>query len=133
MKIRKMLFGAAVLASLVFAVSCADSPSGTSDNTSGSLDLASLSVTPGTLDPAFDKDVINYAVSVANSVTNVRIDATAVDKFAGVGMDATNPITLAEGSTVFTVTVAAADYDYAHPDPAKIKRYYITITRAADK
>lgn len=139
MNIRKTVFVAVILASFAFVVSCAGASAGSDSKdegtTAGSIDLASLSVTPGTLVPAFDKNVTEYTVNVENTVKAVKVEATTVDKFAGRGIspfDVVNKNTpLTDEPTIIAVTVTAADLDFSKPDPAKIKRYYVTVTRAS--
>lgn len=41
--------------------------------------LSDLTVNPGSLDPAFNPDIMNYRVTVANNVDNVTISATKSD------------------------------------------------------
>lgn len=43
----------------------------------GNVDLTSLTVSSGTLTPAFDPAVLNYTVNVANAVTSLTVGATA--------------------------------------------------------
>ena len=83
--------------------------------------LKSLSLSSGTLTPAFDQATTSYTANVDNSVSNVTITATANDtkaNVAGAGVK-----TLNVGDNPFTVTVTAED--------GTPKSYTITITRAA--
>ena len=83
--------------------------------------LKSLSLSSGTLTPAFDPATTSYTANVGNSVSNVTITATANDtkaNVAGAGVK-----TLNVGDNPFTVTVTAED--------GTPKSYTITITRAA--
>ena len=82
--------------------------------------LKELSLSNGTLAPAFDPATTSYTANVGNSVTNVTINATANDPKAIVAGNGTK--TLAEGVKTFTVTVTAEDGSTAS--------YTVTITRA---
>ena len=82
--------------------------------------LASLSVDPGPLAPAFSAGVTNYSVNVANAVASVTVKAVANDSAAvivGAGVH-----TVAVGKNQITVTVTAAD--------GTKTVYTITVTRA---
>lgn len=83
--------------------------------------LKELSLSNGTLAPAFDPATTSYTANVGNSVTNVTINATANDPKATVAGNGTK--TLAEGVKTFTVTVTAENGSTAS--------YTVTITRAA--
>ena len=82
--------------------------------------LKSLSLSSGTLTPAFDPATTSYTANVGNSVTNVTITATANDTKANVAGNGTK--TLVEGVNTFTVTVTAENGSTAS--------YTVTITRA---
>lgn len=84
--------------------------------------LATLAVSEGTLSPAFSAGVTAYTVSVANSVEEITITATATDANAVVSGDTATHI-LTVGTNTFTVTVAAEDGETT-------KNYTITVTRA---
>ncbi|MCB7357878.1 S-layer homology domain-containing protein, partial [Enterocloster bolteae] len=81
--------------------------------------LKSLSLSSGTLTPAFDPATTSYTANVGNSVTNVTITATANDTKANVAGNGTK--TLVEGVNTFTVTVTAENGSTAS--------YTVTITR----
>jgi hypothetical protein len=86
----------------------------------GSADLATLTVTPGTLSPAFSADTTSYKVSVGNGIDSITIAATPVDPNATV--TGTGKFPLAVGSNnVFTVTVTAGT----------AKNYVINVTRGS--
>ena len=83
--------------------------------------LKSLSLSSGTLAPAFDPAITSYTTNVDNSVTSVIITATANDTKANVTGDGAHDLNV--GDNPFTITVTAED------GSAK-KSYTITITRA---
>jgi hypothetical protein len=96
-------------------------------NTNASL--ASLSLSEGSLSPAFDPATTNYTVSVANSVTEVTVTPTVDDTNATVTVhgtavssgSASDPISLSVGTTDITVEVTAED--------GSTKSYTISVTR----
>ena len=80
--------------------------------------LASLTISDGTLDPAFVDTTITYAASVQNSVEMITVMATAAHQDATIAWspatdaDATaagHQVALEVGTTRITVTVTAAD------------------------
>ncbi len=83
--------------------------------------LASLSLSSGTLSPTFDPAVPAYTASVANAITGVTV-------LAGTSPGATAVIaggsSLAVGSNVITITVTAGD-------GTTVKTYTVTVDRAA--
>jgi hypothetical protein len=88
---------------------------------SSNADLSALSLSVGTLAPAFDAAVTSYTASVANDVTSVTVTATKADATANVvvvgGSD------LAVGDNTITATVTAQD-------GVTVKTYTITVNRA---
>ena len=81
--------------------------------------LSSLSVSGQAISPKFDKNTLNYSVTVPNNVTNVTINATATDAKATVsGKGSKN---LSEGSNKFSIVVTAEN--------GSKKTYTINITR----
>ena len=95
--------------------------------------LSALSLTVGTLSPAFAPDVANYTAMVDNSVTSVTVNATQADdtNFATPVIAATGASTdvgtLGVGVTTITVTVA----ETTPSDPPKTATYVIRLTRRA--
>lgn len=83
--------------------------------------LASLSLSAGTLSPLFTQENTSYTASVANSVTTVTVAATAAD--TGATVVVTGGQTLAVGPNVLTVAVTSKS--------GAVKTYTITVTRAA--
>ncbi len=57
----------------------------------GNADLAALTVTPGSMVPVFNPDMLSYRVDVANSVTSVTLRATV--------QDATSTLTINGGAS----------------------------------
>jgi hypothetical protein len=89
--------------------------------------LSALSVTPGSLSPAFAADTLGYTVNVASDVTSVAISATKADSNAVISGDVPNSgqanITLSGATTPVSIIVTA-------PSGAS-KTYSIDVTRAA--
>ena len=89
--------------------------------------LSALSLSAGTLDPAFEGDVFSYTASVGNDVTSTTVSATANDAGASVAINGEDTDELAVdldvGDNAITVTVTAANGDQAD--------YTVTVTRAA--
>ncbi|MBK9308056.1 MAG: cadherin-like beta sandwich domain-containing protein [Nitrospira sp.] len=94
--------------------------------------LSALTVTPGTLAPAFTSDTLDYTVNVAATVTSVTVSATKSDPnavmsgslTAGAGVatgQATIPLGGPGTATPVTITVAAPN--------GTIKTYGITVNR----
>ena len=88
---------------------------------SNNANLSALSVSIGTLTPAFNATTTSYTVSVANSVTSLTISATAAHTAATV--TGTGVKTLSVGANPFEIKVTAED--------GTIKTYLITVTREA--
>ena len=87
---------------------------------SANVNLATLTVSTGTLSPAFNANVTTYTVTVPNEITDLTINATAQD--ANATVTGTGEKTLNVGSNVFTITVTAED-------GAETKNYTIAVTR----
>lgn len=87
---------------------------------SDNANLKSLSLSKGTLSPAFSASKTSYTVSVANDVTEIKVYATAEDSGAKVVISGESALKV--GKNTRTVTVTA-------PSGAQ-KNYTITITRA---
>jgi len=88
---------------------------------SSNNNLASLSVSSGTLSPAFNAAVTNYTCTVANSVSSLTITATAADATATVAGAGVKNLNV--GSNMFQVVVTAQN--------GNIKTYVLTVTRQA--
>ena len=89
---------------------------------SDNANLKSLSLSKGTLSPKFSASKTSYTATVAKSVTEVKIYATAQDSGAKVAISGESA--LKEGKNTRTVTVTA-------PSGAQ-KTYTITITRSEE-
>jgi glucan-binding YG repeat protein len=78
-----------------------------------SANLSGLVLSSGTLDPAFNKEVYNYNVSVDNSMSAITITPTAEDPAATIKINdvkvpsgaASGSINLDEGGNIITITV----------------------------
>ncbi len=101
---------------------------------SSNNNLSALSVTPGSLDPAFTASTLSYTVNVATTVTSVDVSATKADAnavmsgdvTAGTGMatgQATIPLDGPGTSKVVSITVTA-------PSGAS-QTHTVTVNRAA--
>jgi hypothetical protein len=111
---------------------------GDSNNVSGSpppvplspdAKLSSLTVTPGTFQPVFSSDVINYTVDVLTTVTSVAV--TAQPQTAGATVNINGQVTTklsvtlgaAGSTTVVTIVVTAVS--------GSQNTYIVTVNRAA--
>ena len=91
---------------------------------SNAADLSGLSLSAGTLTPAFNAATTSYTASVATGISMVTVTATKSQASASVAQSPDNPVTLAVGAaTPITVTVTAED--------GTTKAYTVTVTRAA--
>lgn len=96
--------------------------------------LSGLTISQGTLSPAFAQDIDTYTASVANSVESVTLTASVNEPHASMTLKkdgdaevwdgAASVQSLSVGANVFTVTVTAQD-------GTTTKTYTITVTRAA--
>ena len=85
--------------------------------------LASLTVSEGTLTPAFAPTTTSYSVDVANSITNITLTAQAEDPKATVSGD-TGTHSLQIGENPFTITVTAED-------GVTTETYSVKVTRSS--
>jgi hypothetical protein len=83
--------------------------------------LSGLTVSPGTLDPAFDPGTTEYTVDLAYVDETILITATKSDTKATLSGD-TGSCLVAVGANTFTITVTAEDASYTE--------YTITADRA---
>ncbi len=74
---------------------------------SNNANLKSLSVSAGTLSPKFNKNTVNYTLSVPYETEKLNVYATADDTKAKVNV--TNPTNLSVGTNTINVTVTAQD------------------------
>jgi|GEM_PF-4032327 len=91
---------------------------------SANANLGSLSLSSGSLIPAFSPEVTSYAVNVANGVTSMTLTGTSEDAGAAVSYAPSQTTALTVGANVLTVTVTAAD-------GATVKHYAVTVNVAA--
>jgi len=97
---------------------------------SSNSSLAGLTVSPGSLSPAFSSGTTNYTASVFNTVTTVTVTPSTTDPNATVTVNGTavtsgtasGPIALAEGLNTITIVVTAQD-------GTTTKTYTLTVTR----
>ncbi|GKS59815.1 hypothetical protein YTPLAS18_33420 [Nitrospira sp.] len=98
----------------------------------GNNNLSGLTVSPGTLSPAFDTNTTSYNVDVASTVSSISVTATLQDTGAtlmvngqGTNSGQSRSITLQGpgSSTPFAIVVTA-------PNGAQ-KTYFVTVNRAA--
>jgi hypothetical protein len=100
----------------------------------GNNNLSALTVSPGSLAPAFAQNTLNYTVNVASDVTSVNVSASKADPnavmsgsvTAGTGVatgQAIIPLNGAGTSTSVSITVTAPN--------GSSKTYTITVNRAA--
>jgi len=74
---------------------------------STNADLATLTVSAGTLTPAFSAGTTSYTVTVLTSVTTLTVTATKANTFASLVIAPSQPMTLSLGPNPATVTVTA--------------------------
>ncbi|MFA6506711.1 MAG: cadherin-like beta sandwich domain-containing protein [Treponemataceae bacterium] len=76
---------------------------------SNNADLASISVSPGTLSPNFAPNVTDYTVVIENDIDNITITGTASDPKATISGQSGQNVKLDEGTNKITITVTAED------------------------
>jgi hypothetical protein len=94
---------------------------------STNANLSALTLSSGSLNPAFDSATTGYTASVANAVSSITVTPTAANGNATVtvnGGSASGTIALNVGSNTVTVLVTAQDSAFT-------KTYTVTVTRAA--
>ena len=95
---------------------------------STNANLSALTISSGSLSPAFAGDSASYTAAVSNSVTSIVVSATVSDPTASVTVNGSpnlsNPINLNVGDNTITVLVTAQD-------GTTTKTYTITVSRAA--
>lgn len=90
---------------------------------SNNADLSSLTVSSGTLVPAFSASTIDYTVSVPNAITSLTVAGTKADATASLVINpAGQPMSLVVGVNTVTLTVT--------PTSGAAKVYTVQITRA---
>lgn len=91
-------------------------------------DLERLSISAGTLKPAFSPNVTNYQVTVESSVNKVNLDVATSDSAASYRIrfgDESPTIKLIDGLNKVEIEVVAED--------GTIKKYYVEITKLSAK
>ena len=98
---------------------------------SSNANLSGLTVSAGTLNPAFDASIINYTLSVGNPVTALTVTPTTASSVASVSVNGSVVISESEsqsvpltvGTTEITILVTAQD--------GTTKTYTVNATRQA--
>ncbi|EPD82190.1 cadherin-like beta sandwich domain-containing protein [Paenibacillus sp. HGH0039] len=97
---------------------------------SGNADLSGISLSEGTLTPAFDPAQISYTAAVPNASAGIDITAVTADVAASITVNGDavvsgtpKPVSLNVGDNPITIVVKAADNT--------LKTYTVTVTRAA--
>ena len=111
----------------ITAADSADDPGISND-----ANLSALTLSVGTLSPAFNASTLNYATTVVNATNSITVTPTTADVNAAVTVNGTivasgavsTAIALAVGSNAITVTVTAED-------GIASKTYAVTVTREA--
>ncbi len=86
--------------------------------------LSALTVSAGTLVPAFSPGHYAYTVAVAGSVKTITVTASATMSDATASISPAQPVTLPVGDTTITVSVTA-------PNGTDRKEYQVKVTRSA--
>ncbi len=86
--------------------------------------LKELSLSSGSLNPAFAPGTTEYTANVSNGVTSVSVTATPTNSLASVAIDPASPVALAVGANLIEVEVTSED-------TTVVEVYTITVTRAA--
>ncbi|MFC5470135.1 cadherin-like beta sandwich domain-containing protein [Cohnella suwonensis] len=101
------------------------------EGASNNADLSGLTLSQGTLAPAFDWDTTSYTAEVGYAVTSLTVTPTTADSNARVTVNGTevnsgsqsSSINLSESGSTITVVVTAQD--------GTTKTYTVTVTKAA--
>ena len=98
----------------------------------GDNSLANLTVTPGALAPPFDKNLLNYTVSVDNNIGRITVTPTLSDPLAtltvngqAAGSGQSHPVDLKGGGQVTPVTITITAQD------GSTKSYEVAVSRGA--
>lgn len=99
---------------MLLLVGCTDATGSGSDSTqdeakSSNANLSSLTVSTGTLTPAFSADITDYELLLPTSVFQVTVSGQTEDSAAVADNSQSNPAALNYGNNVLTVTVTAED------------------------
>ncbi len=90
-----------------------------SSSSSGDAALASLTISPGTLSPAFSEDITDYTATVYGDTTSVAVSAPAKSSGASVSVSGHENLQVGENAIVCTVTA----------ENGTTKTYTITVTK----
>jgi hypothetical protein len=100
----------------------------------GNNTLKSLSVSPGTLTPAFNADMLSYTVNVASTVTSVTVSATTAHPQAAMSGDVSASAGLGSGQATIQLQGPGATTSVTiwvtAPGGAQ-KTYRVNVNRAA--
>lgn len=124
---RKNIFSILIITMVVLFMGCPNVPDNTEELIllSTNADLSSLTVSEGTLSPAFEAATTDYAVSVANDVTGITVTGVAVDANAVVSANNGVAQDLNIGVNTIIITVTAED-------GVTTKDYVVTAARSGD-
>ncbi len=86
--------------------------------------LSALTVTTGTLTPAFAQATTSYAVNVGSAVSSITLTGTPADPNATISNNSGVPQTLNYGANTITLTVTAQN-------GTTTKNYVVTVNRAS--
>lgn len=104
---------------------------------SSDANLGALSLSSGTLDPAFASGVTSYAAGVSNAVSSIIVTPTAAQADATIEVringEAFSPVVGGTASSALTLQVGANTIDIRvlAQDGSTTKTYVVTVTRAA--
>lgn len=84
-------------------------------------ELTALTISSGTLSPAFDTETSSYTASVANSVTSITVTATARDSGATISVSGDDSLDVGDNDVNISISKTGS--------PTSV--YSITVTRAA--
>ncbi len=93
------------------------------DTSSKDASLASLTISPGTLKPAFSADVTEYTAAVSSDVSSITVSAPAKDGGAKVAVSGNDDLQDGENTIICTVTAENGE---------TTKTYTIVVTKSDD-
>src|SRR5205823_4432045 len=109
-----------------------------------SNDLANLTLSAGTLTPAFAPNVLSYTASVSNATSSMTVTPTAADTNATIEVrvnggsyaivasgSPSGPLALNVGANTVDVRVTPEVGPFDQPDAGTAKTYTVTVTRGA--
>lgn len=100
---------ALAIAATAMALTACDAAAGGDTKKSDDANLSALTVSAGTLDPAFSADVTAYAATVENDVATITVTGTPADENATVSATSGAAQTLAVGDNPIPIVVTAED------------------------